>query len=57
MCKRVVAAQGNNGSFGNGIAGLGNLINDGEYVRGRRRGKHHKILIWVTQLKLIDKMS
>ena len=41
----MVAAQGNNGSFGNGIAGLGSLINDGEYVRGRRRGKNHRFLI------------
>ena len=38
MCKRVVAAQGN-ASFKNVSLGLVNSINDGEYVRGRRRGK------------------
>ena len=44
MCKRVVAAQGNKSSFGNGLPGLGGSINDGEYVRGRRRGKYSNYL-------------
>ena len=40
MCKRVVAAQGNNVSLVNGMPGFGSSINDGEYVRGRRRGRY-----------------
>ena len=45
MCKRVVAGQGSSVSLSNTTNGLGGSINDGEYVRGRRRGELVKLLI------------
>ena len=43
MCKRVVNGQGGNILHSNDKEGFGNSLNDGIYVRGRRRGKYKSI--------------
>ena len=43
MCKRVVNAQGGNILHSNDKEGFGSSLNDGIYVRGRRRGKYKSI--------------
>ena len=43
MCKRVVNAQGGNILHSYDKEGFGSSLNDGIYVRGRRRGKYRLI--------------
>ena len=50
MCKRVVNAQGGNISHSNDKEGFGSSLNDGIYVRGRRRGKYKSIQLWTPNL-------
>lgn len=52
MCKRVVNAQGGNISHSNDKEGFGSSLNDGIYVRGRRRGNYKSVQFSVQRRML-----